>query len=195
MHFESIKLLHDGYLKVYRLKYTTNFGNPTHYQMVSRMPLGSNGPVAHDMSVMGCVRCENKVLAILEFRAAINEYIYSLPCGMYKHNESSQKAIIRELEEECGLLPYELTALKCDSPGYIDPGLTNSRLTVWHFSAQKSEDGSFPGSSYGGVDDREEIKCVWLDKNEFEKLCDKFALVPRLIIENAFLELDKLENA
>ena len=101
MKLTNMRLLHDGYIKTYRLTYETKSGRLTHYQIVSRRRL-ENNPEPHDNAVMACVRCEGKILVVSEFRQGINQTVLSLPCGLVKQGrEEPLAAIKRELCEEC----------------------------------------------------------------------------------------------
>lgn len=69
------------------------------------------------------------VILIRQYRYAIDRWIWELPAGSLKPNESPDAAAARECEEEIGLAPGKLTRLRgyYPTPGFCDEEMTYYR--------------------------------------------------------------------
>ena len=63
-----------------------------------------------------------EVCVLKQYRHAVNSWLWELPAGKIDHNESPDKTIVRELEEEAGLVAKEWHKLGeiVSSPGILD---------------------------------------------------------------------------
>ena len=120
------------FLHLYKAEYDAD-GVKYPYEVVSRKILEKleNGKKLGESDDAVCIVpiFENgDVLAIKEFRYAINDYILEFPAGLIDPGEDAVKAAIRELKEETGL---ETKKVLFNIPGgYSSAGMTDERVAV-----------------------------------------------------------------
>lgn len=78
----------------------------------------------------------NKVVAIKQFRVAINDWIYELPAGTLDKKETPEECASRELEEETG---YKAREIKEMFRMYSAPGYSSE--IIYSFLAMNLEKG------------------------------------------------------
>ena len=65
--------------------------------------------VLHNGGACGLVLTkDNKIRFVRQYRYAIKDYLIELPAGKIDLNEHPDQTIIRELEEEMGIIPFRI---------------------------------------------------------------------------------------
>ncbi len=82
-------------------------------------------------------------------------WCYEVVAGMAEEGETHEQVIIRELEEEAGIQPYQLQKI-CDY--FSSPGGTNERLTLYCALADLSKAGGL----FGLEEESEDIRMLAL---------------------------------
>ncbi|ODS23773.1 ADP-ribose diphosphatase [Candidatus Endobugula sertula] len=82
--------------------------------------------------------------------------------GMVEPNESEEEVILRELQEEAGIVPQKLQMI-CHY--YASPGGTNERLTLYCAIADLSKTGGL----YGLAEEGEDIRFLTIPENDVFK--------------------------
>lgn len=75
---------------------------------------------------------KQRLLAVRQYRPALERYTIELPSGIVDPGETAEAAAGRELREETGYAAAQLEALP---PMTIDNGRMNNR--IWHFVARR----------------------------------------------------------
>jgi ADP-ribose pyrophosphatase len=77
------------------------------------------------------VHDDGRVVLVRQYRYAVDASVWELPAGRLDPGESVEEAARRELEEEVGLRPRELTALAVfyTTPGFCDEAMHLFRAT------------------------------------------------------------------
>lgn len=81
-----------------------------------------------DVAIIIPFKTDNFIIALNQYRAAINDYIIEFPAGKRKENESISDTAIRELKEETG---YFTSNLKHIGTFYTAPHFTNEKIFVF----------------------------------------------------------------
>ncbi|MGB9895818.1 MAG: NUDIX hydrolase, partial [Thermoproteota archaeon] len=83
----------------------------------------------------------NKVVAVRQFRVAINDWIYELPAGTLDRKETPEECALRELEEEKGYRAREIKEMfrMYPAPGYSSEIIHSFLATNLEKSEQKLE--------------------------------------------------------
>jgi len=79
---------------------------------------------------------KNTVILIKQFRYAFNQEIIEIPAGKLELNENPEKAALRELQEETGIIAKKLTSL-----GVIYPTVGYSTEKIYLYKAEELEFG------------------------------------------------------
>lgn len=81
-----------------------------------------------------------KIILIRQYRYTIDRWIWELPAGTLKPNESPNAAAARECEEEIGLAPRKVTRLQgyYPTPGFCDEEMIYFRCEDLHPPAPDS---------------------------------------------------------
>lgn len=84
---------------------------------------------------------DRRVLAVRQYRPALERYTIELPSGLIDPGETAETAALRELREETG---YQAAGLEPLGPLTTDTGRNSNR--IWHFVARdvKKADGHVP---------------------------------------------------
>lgn len=83
---------------------------------------------------------EDKIILLKQFRPVINSYLYELPAGTLKKNESLFSCAKREIIEETG---YAATSLKKIGLIYPVPGYSTERIIIYQARGLKKKKGAF----------------------------------------------------
>lgn len=102
--------------------------------------------VHHKGGVCALVKTkDNKIFFVKQFRYAFNKEIIELPAGKLEKDEIPLNAIIREVEEEVGVIPKKVIDMGCIYPSV---GFTNEVLYLYYIddyilSEQKFDEDEF----------------------------------------------------
>lgn len=83
-----------------------------------------------DYTAVIAIRRDGRVLAVRQYRPALERYALELPSGMVDPGENPETAARRELREETG---YEAGDLEPLGPLTVDNGRLSNR--IWHYLA------------------------------------------------------------
>ena len=121
---------------------------------------------AGNASVILPITEDNKVIMIQEARTPIGKVILALPAGMIEKGEESEKAAIRELEEETGYLASDIEFLReyYPSVGYSDEKISLYLATNMKKTKQR-------------LDDEENIKVIEIPLEELIEMLDKNEII------------------
>ena len=84
----------------------------------------------HDYAAVIAVTEDHRVLAVRQYRPALERYTIELPSGIVDAGETAESAARRELREETGHEAWSMISL---GPMTVDNGRMNNR--IWHFVA------------------------------------------------------------
>ena len=85
--------------------------------------------VHHRGGVCALVKKKNGMIPFVkQFRYAINSEIMELPAGKLNQNEKPDEAIIREIEEEVGIIPLNIVYL---GKLYVSPGFSTEIIHLY----------------------------------------------------------------
>lgn len=91
--------------------------------------------VHHRGGVCALVKKKNGMIPFVkQFRYAINSELVELPAGKLNKNEKPDDAIIREIEEEVGILPLNIVYL---GKLYISPGFSTEIIHLYFIDDYK----------------------------------------------------------
>lgn len=133
-NIESVEKLTDNpYLNLYHLGFHDRAGRQRHYYFVSRKNEDQLKIKTHDLKPDGiCIyavtkEAEPRIALVHEYRFPIDEYIYSLPCGLIDPGETADEAAVRELKEETGFAfeEYKGGASYMRRPFFLAPGFSD----------------------------------------------------------------------
>lgn len=164
---ESSRRLADGWLKVdeitYRFeKFSGAMSDPVTRDIVRRQD-AAVGLVRH--------RGRGTLIFVEQFRLAARDksdgWVVEICAGKLDEGESAEQAMARELKEETGYTPLELTPV---TSFFVSPGYTDERMHLYLIDVD-GEPGEAPG------DGDEDIRLVelthdeayaWLDQGRFQ---------------------------
>lgn len=88
---------------------------------------------------------DGKVLLVKQYRYVYGKEIYEIPAGKLEVGEPPEKAAVRELKEETGIVAEELVRMFClyPSPGYTDEVIHVFRVGKYRKAEQKLDEGEF----------------------------------------------------
>jgi 8-oxo-dGTP pyrophosphatase MutT (NUDIX family) len=117
---------------------------------------------------------QNEIIVTHQYRFPLDEWIYDLPGGGKKKDETFEEAAIRECEEEVGIKPRSIKQL---AKFYSNPGRANWPAYVY-FCDDYEDTGAVDAS-----DPSEQVELVRIPVAEFKKLVDAQEIVdPMLLI-------------
>lgn len=86
--------------------------------------------VLHNGGACALVRTkENKIMFVKQYRYSIKDYLYELPAGKIDPNEDPDTTIIRELEEEVGIIAKSIERL---GRIVLSPGFSNEVIYLYY---------------------------------------------------------------
>jgi ADP-ribose pyrophosphatase len=100
-----------------------------------RFPNGQEHEVAivrHSPSVViSPMRDDGQVILIRQYRASVDRELWEVPAGRVDVGESPEEAVVRECEEEIGLVPRTLQRIRglYPAPGFCDEELIFFRVS------------------------------------------------------------------
>ena len=100
-----------------------------------RFPNGTEHEVAivrHSPSVVIIpMRDDGQVILIRQYRASVDQELWEVPAGRVDTGESPEEAVVRECEEEIGLVPRRLQRIRglFPAPGFCDEELIFFRVS------------------------------------------------------------------
>jgi ADP-ribose pyrophosphatase len=100
-----------------------------------RFPNGQEHDVAivrHNPSVVIIpIRDDGQVILIRQYRASVDKQLWEVPAGRVDTGESAEDAVVRECEEEIGLVPRSVQRLRglYPAPGFCDEELIFFRVS------------------------------------------------------------------
>ena len=100
-----------------------------------RFPNGTEHEVAivrHSPSVVIIpMRDDGQVILIRQYRASVDKELWEVPAGRVDTGESPEEAVVRECEEEIGLVPRRLQRIRglFPAPGFCDEELIFFRVS------------------------------------------------------------------
>lgn len=119
-----------------------------------RFPNGQEHEVAivrHAASVvMLPIQDDGQVVLIRQYRAAVDRELWEVPAGTLDPGESADAAVVRECEEEIGLVPHKVERLQSHFP---TPGFCDEELIFFRVSDLRQP----PADSTHRPDDDEDI--------------------------------------
>lgn len=192
-HIESVEKLTDNpFLNLYHLGFHDRAGRQRHYYFVSRKEEDQIKIRTHDLKPDGiCIyavtrEAEPRIALVHEYRFPIDEYIYSLPCGLIDPGETAQEAAARELKEETGFTfeEYKGGAAYMRRPFFLAPGFSDEPGqavfgTITDIEGRKENESS------------EWIEVVLADKKEVRRILEEEKTSVRAaMLMHAFLRSD-----
>lgn len=132
--------------------------------------------VKGDSVMMIPVKKDGKIILIKEYFPAIDKYLYSFPKGKIDNNESPEKTVERELQEEIGYRPNKVQYLHSlfVSPGYLSQ-------TTHLFICEDLTESSLQG------DEAEKIEQFEFTKDEIDKLIQSGEINEARVVSGYFL--------
>ena len=100
-----------------------------------RFPNGTEHEIAvvrHSPSVVIIpMRDDGQVILIRQYRASVDKELWEVPAGRVDTGESPEEAVVRECEEEIGLVPRRLQRIRglFPAPGFCDEELIFFRVS------------------------------------------------------------------
>lgn len=174
-HIESIEKQTDNrYLNLYHLTFHDRAGAARDYYFATRNVDDRLKIRTHELSAEGiCIyavteEAEPRLALVHEYRFPLDDYIYSLPCGLIDPGETAGLAAVREMKEETGFTFHEYTggAAYLRRPFFLAPGFSD-------------EPGSAIFGTIDGLDGTKEnessewIDVVLADKSEVKRILSK----------------------
>ena len=103
---------------------------------------------------------QSKMLLIKEFRFPINNYVIASPAGLIDDGEDFKTAALRELYEEIGYSPEQVTITSTLLPSYSSVGLTDEQTASVFVTV---DDSIKPKQNLEGTED---IEYFWVTPQE-----------------------------
>lgn len=103
---------------------------------------------------------QSKMLLIKEFRFPINDYVIASPAGLIDDGEDFKTAALRELYEEIGYSPEQVTITSTLLPSYSSVGLTDEQTASVFVTV---DDSVKPKQNLEGTED---IEYFWVTPQE-----------------------------
>lgn len=158
-----------NHLSLFDFTYELPDGSPKHYEIAAReLPKDfADGGIWPQSKIDGVCMVvtdpkNRKLLAVQEFRPAVNRWVWRLPEGMIEPGESAEDAARRELWEE--------TSISCDAgflgmpvAGYVNDAISCTRVQTM-FGHADAVLHPFPGPA--GPNPSEPITAKWLSVKE-----------------------------
>lgn len=116
---------------------------------------------------------DNKIILTHQFRFPLNKWIYDLPGGGKRSDETIEEAAVRECQEEVGIAPSKLEKL---AMFYPNPARTDWPAHVFYCD-------NFAYSALEHDDPSEKVERVVMPTSKFKKLVSEHKIVdPMLLI-------------
>lgn len=106
------------------------------------------------------------MLLIKEFRFPINNYVIASPAGLIDEGEDFKTAALRELYEEIGYHPEEVTITSTLLPSYSSVGLTDEQTASVFVTV---DDSIMPEQNLEGTED---IQYFWITPQEAQQFLE-----------------------
>ena len=117
---------------------------------------------------------KSKMLLIKEFRFPINNYVIASPAGLIDDGEDFKTAALRELYEEIGYSPEEVTITSTLLPSYSSVGLTDEQTASVFVTV---DDSIKPKQNLEGTED---IEYFWVTPQEAQHFLETGHLTKKL---------------
>lgn len=117
---------------------------------------------------------KSKMLLIKEFRFPINNYVIASPAGLIDEGEDFKTAAFRELYEEIGYRPEEVTITSTLLPSYSSVGLTDEQTASVFVTV---DDSIMPEQNLEGTED---IQYFWITPQEAQHFLETGHLTDKL---------------
>ena len=192
-HIESIEKQTDNkYLNMYHLGFHDRAGNSRDYYFATRNKDDQIKIRTHELKPEGiCIYAVTKeksprLALVHEYRFPIDEYIYSLPCGLIDAGETPGQAAVREMKEETvfAFHEYDRGAAYLRRPFFLAPGFSDEPGTAI-FGTIDGLDGKKQNES------SEWIEVLLADKKEVRRILEEEKTSVRAaFLMHAFLRSD-----
>ena len=106
---------------------------------------------------------EKKLVAIIQFRVHLNNYVYELPAGLIDNNDDIISTVERELKEETGLKLEEVIENKIGNKLYLSPGMTDESVALVYCTCSGK-------ISTENLEEDEDIETILLSKEDAIKI-------------------------
>ncbi|MBE5756774.1 MAG: NUDIX hydrolase [Clostridiales bacterium] len=111
--------------------------------------------VEHDGGATALVVKNGKILFVKQFRYAFNKVVMELPAGKLNKGEKPLDTAIRELKEECGIIPIKIEKL---FEIYPTPGYTTEKIFIYEVKEFKR--------SKKALDEGEFLNVCWIKEEK-----------------------------
>lgn len=100
---------------------------------------------------------KTKMLLIKEFRYPLNDYVISTPAGLIDNGEDIEEAALRELNEEVGYTPDQVTIDRMMLPSYSSVSISDEQTASIFVRVDDSLEPT------PNLQDSEDIRYFWID--------------------------------
>lgn len=165
------KLTDNRFLNMYHLDAENRVGGKVNYYVASRakqiedMELTTRKNVPDGVTIYSLYgEKKDRVVLIRQYRYTIDDFIYEFPAGLIDEGEDYQKACIREMKEETGLVFHPVKTDEIYTrPFYTSIGMTDeSNVLVYGYS-----EGTV---SRDYLEDNETIEVILADREEVRRI-------------------------
>ncbi|WAW15771.1 NUDIX hydrolase [Peptostreptococcus equinus] len=164
---DVIQKFSSRFLNVYEVIYLDKFKNEKKWVLASRKKIDDYKKLINKeecrkvdaVVIVGENIDEQGIVLIKEFRAPINDYIYSLPAGLVDNDEDIYETAIREMKEETGLNVVQIDKEKSCQYSYASVGMSDESLSIVYATV----DGKI-SDEY--LEESEDIQAIYVDKEK-----------------------------